>query len=759
MDQQLRVARQGRDRMNARRRAAAVLVFLLVLLMGTAAAAVGQGPSDVPAPEFTPTKPMRRADPVRGFKNLGRPVPPDPNAKHGVGPTTVEEIRAALQGRTGDIYNWRNAPALYQYQDDPPTAEQLKDIRDSPRYPDKQSEEYFLQKWKRTRNPRLGPEELREQWIRFRDLEIRNTRSLWSGTAFAERLVRALELGPGWYTEVQMWTSGRRFRTIDLMNPAAGIRIILEIKSTDSALGVNKSGDATSQIKADLQLMDQWGLTGLYVVGQPVSATSLTALKTLSPGGRALEAPIVYPAVPYENGAPYVPVKEQKKQLLRAVATGLAEVVEQKKVTGLCAGASGHQPMVLAAGDCPPSSSGLSKGVLGAAQQDLGGVDFSSLQLRYVSDDPKTHALRYAYSARPGSPTTADPGHGVTTLRASAADLRTWLTLDPSTFWVNLNPDEPNRVIDPKVGRTNAGRAMLEADYALKSTTYRLVDPNTPFGAKYWSRMQAAARSRTICYTSRLWIVPGPVTVRQDGDSIYVLDAPLDVKTQSEHLDDPAVACPDAPPETLAREQRVDSELLIPKVREKINTAREYAPLRQAFMARIIAQWIRDRHAEGRATAFDGVIGTEDLGPAELKDGWRPTDVYNAYVRQFRSDAYSYTKRVRQGDTTIVYRLATGGVEFQEVKPRDIGAAAMSQRYPGLPATVDRSVSDPAGDSGGTLWLGSTSPGEDPGVIRGWTGAVGRLADGKLGTAGLVVGVLIVLTLGFRLGRRREHAA
>src|SRR5690606_39002000 len=103
-----------------------------------------------------------------------------------------------------------------------------------------------------------------------------------------------------------------------------------------------------------------------------------------------------------------------------------------------------------------------------------------------------------------------------------------WLSLPPSTFWVNLNPDEPNRVIDKALGRTEVGRILLEADRRLKQTDSRLVNPHTRLGARFWNH-QRPAPDGSYCFTYRLWIVPGPAKVRETEDAIYIVDAPLKV--------------------------------------------------------------------------------------------------------------------------------------------------------------------------------------------------------------------------------------
>src|SRR5688572_12393381 len=73
------------------------------------------------------------------------------------------------------------------------------------------------------------------------------------------------------------------------------------------------------------------------------------------------------------------------------------------------------------------------------AMPRFGGVDFSSLELRYVSDTRGKRGLRYAFSANP-TPGASDQEAGLATARQSSNAFFTWLALPPESFWVNLNP-------------------------------------------------------------------------------------------------------------------------------------------------------------------------------------------------------------------------------------------------------------------------------------------------------------------------------
>ena len=330
---------------------------------------------------------------------------------------------------------------------------------------------------------------------------------------------------------------------------------------------------------------------------------------------------------------------------------------------------------------------------------NLGGVDFSTLQMRYMSDNPDSTGLQYSLS---GQKDTSAAPQGVDTalnvLIDNAADLRTWLVLSPDEFWVNLNPSEPDRIIDSQLGETNAGRELLDADFQLKRSSATLMNPNTKPGARYWRDL--AGSSSSVCYGSRMWIVPGQVQVREDGGSLYILSARLAVKAVPDHVADMPADC-HYNAQTDARGQRLDQTMIVPLITKMVNTAPEYAPIRRAFMARIVAQWIRDRYASGQRTSFDSLIDSGNIGPAQLQDGWQPQQVFNAYVKSLKDGEFTYNTTFHQGGATYIQKITIGGVDFTSLNPTTVSAAQMNQHVPatgadgevvGKPAHVLRRV-------------------------------------------------------------------
>ncbi len=408
----------------------------------------------------------------------------------------------------------------------------------------------------------------------------------------------------------------------------------------------------------------------------------------------------------------------------------------------------------LAAGPCDDEDEGARSGAL---QQLLGsppgadaygGVDFSTLEMRYLSDT--TSGVRYAYSSQPlPKGYQQDTGLGTRMVKNLGSDLRTWLVLDPQKFWVNLNPTEPDRIVDSAMGQTNAGRAMLEADLQMKRTSAKILHPDSATGKQYWRQLKSSADG-SLCFSSRMWIVPGKVEVRQDGDALYILEAQLDVKTQSDHIDDPYAKPCNADPSTNAHNENLERTLVLPKVVKAVNTDPEYAPLRRAFMARIIAQWVRERHQQGHRTSFDTLIDSKDLGPARTTGDWRPRKVFDEYVRSYRNKEFDIERETYDGRYKRITRYVYGGADLTNVQLTGVSSADMRRRYPQLAQSARSSTDRRVTAADGSIWLGGSVQAPERGFWGDLKDQATRLTGGNGPLLVVILLALAAILFGFR---------
>ncbi len=312
------------------------------------------------------------------------------------------------------------------------------------------------------------------------------------------------------------------------------------------------------------------------------------------------------------------------------------------------------------------------------AARGLGGIDFSSVQLRYVSDGG-TGGNTYSFRSptTPGKPSTDGTGGIVDAFQA----LNVWMAVNPSKFWVNLNPGEPDRIIDKDLAATDVGHVLLQSDLDLKESATKLIDPNTALGKQFWDRMDAAHLDK---FCTRNWIVPKQASVREAGSELYILDAPLEVKSEGEDFQLPGNSQDTCPADSKAAVD-IYREVILPELTRVVNESSMYTDLRRVYISRVAAEWYRQRMAAD-GTAEDFGIDSNDSSILESPVAWNPKDIFDKYVKEINGTTYTGP------DGRVVI---TGGVDFtQPVKVDKLDDPTFHQSYPKLPTVVQNSVKE-----------------------------------------------------------------
>jgi uncharacterized repeat protein (TIGR01451 family) len=338
-----------------------------------------------------------------------------------------------------------------------------------------------------------------------------------------------------------------------------------------------------------------------------------------------------------------------------------------------------------------------------------GGIDFTSLELRYLSADDRG-GIDYAFHGRPAT-SAMDPTVGLESTGQASDALFAWLALPRESFFVNLHPLQPDNIVEPKLGRTDAGRVLLEADLQLKKTAGALKNPNTPTGARYLDALEALYGDRpweACTVARRLTIVPAPAQVHETGDELYILDAPLNVDTGRMSDLGPATGqgdCPQRDPAFEARKDALFTEMILPELVETINTAPEFAELRRVYHSRVAAEWLRERSAEQR-TAVSRIIDSGKIAPWVAETPWNPREVFDRFLGSFYNDKVTVQ---REHDGYVYDRVVpVGGVQFSQIQRHEVGKREFKARYPGRVAQVRRARGR-AVTSGDDVWLGANA--------------------------------------------------
>jgi Xanthomonas XOO_2897-like deaminase len=361
----------------------------------------------------------------------------------------------------------------------------------------------------------------------------------------------------------------------------------------------------------------------------------------------------------------------------------------------------------------------------GDAKSAPGGIDFSTLELRYIAEDSSPFAdrgLRYAFNATPATGNKNLNAGRTAAVQASDAFF-VWLSLTPNKFWVNLNPNEPNRILDSQFGKTDAGRILLQADLRMKKTVAQLIHPDTSLGQQFWQ--QLGKNGTQTCLSFRQWIVPAPATIREDGNGIYIQDAPLQVKLESQYFKSKGLSgflasCPSLDKSTKAHNESVFRTLILPRIEQAVNKAPEYAELRRVYRSRVAAEWYRQR-STSQATAYREMVNHGDITSWPARQDWSPRRVFDQYVNSYKKGEFHVVRKWREGNYIYGKIYLFGGVDFTKVFFKKLNSAAFQEKWGNLPQVVDTSMKSPVADRHGKIWLGgsSTTP-DSKSIWKSW---------------------------------------
>jgi hypothetical protein len=335
-----------------------------------------------------------------------------------------------------------------------------------------------------------------------------------------------------------------------------------------------------------------------------------------------------------------------------------------------------------------------------------GGVDFSTLQLSYVGTSKDGKGLDYSFKAARNPDEDTNPSWGGMAKAQLASDaFFTWLALTPDKFWVNLNPTQPDQIMDSTFAKTDAGRVLLEADLTMKHDFAKTVNPKTALGARFWSALGRVG-GQPCMPVIRNWIVPNTAKVREQDGGIYILDAPLKVNSVPYEGTIPGDQCRKT---TAQREhdQRLVDTMIRPVVEKRVNTAPEYADLRRVYASRVAAEWVAQQDAV-KPGPYHDIIGSDDVSrwPLRYDKSWSEQDTYQRYLKSFNEGDYKFERR----SGNWLYTYSVGGVDFSKSPKQDIGRAQFAKEDPGMAGTAANSraqVTDYR-DSG-TTWLGGST--------------------------------------------------
>ncbi|MBP6920236.1 MAG: class I SAM-dependent methyltransferase [Candidatus Omnitrophica bacterium] len=239
--------------------------------------------------------------------------------------------------------------------------------------------------------------------------------------------------------------------------------------------------------------------------------------------------------------------------------------------------------------------------------------------------------------------------------------------LPNSSFWVNLRPDSPERIIDARLAQTDIGRIMLAADVQLKKDLAAYTSPKTKEGKAYWDKLYKKAEELfgsediSIPTMTRPWIVPDEIILRDAGTSAYIYKATLKVLLEADHLrNGPAIQSADPRIKTLNDySSQIIKESILPKLSKDVNISRRYAPLRQVYYSLILAQWFKSRNM-----GIDKSIDQKDLAGLMSNTAWDKGVYFKQYQDSFQKGEYDLQETVRTPFGQTIRQYFSGGIQL-----------------------------------------------------------------------------------------------
>jgi len=250
------------------------------------------------------------------------------------------------------------------------------------------------------------------------------------------------------------------------------------------------------------------------------------------------------------------------------------------------------------------------------------------------------------------------------------------LTLHDDDFWVNLNPDEPSRIINPALANTDLGRIMLNADYRLKEDVSNIINPQaSKIGKEFWKRLYEKAEELgavdKIPVITRLWIVPKSTEVYEKENQLYIVKSRLKVQLEPAYLSQSAKLKNKRGKELQDFAAELLEELVLPQLNKRVNESYAYADLRDIYNALILAHWYKEGFGSGY-NSLQQIVNYQVLNDVETDYASTPDEIYQSYVKSIKESQYSFTETETLSSsfyTNITTRhYLSGGVDFRDIK-------------------------------------------------------------------------------------------
>ncbi len=229
------------------------------------------------------------------------------------------------------------------------------------------------------------------------------------------------------------------------------------------------------------------------------------------------------------------------------------------------------------------------------------------------------------------------------------------LTMPKGELWVNLAPDERDRVIPDALAKTDLGEEMLKQDYLLKQLAASLTCPETEAGKRYWGEVNGQDTSTRPSFT-KVWIKPGKAAVYENNNTAIVTQATLKVQIGNGSRSHFRTETPEMGPGPIS----AFTAHILPLIEKEVNSGEHFAQLRQIYQSFLLAAWFKNKVKE---SVYKHYIDTQKVSGIDLKDKNAKEKIFDLYVQAFEKGAYNYTKSERIQNKITKRAYFSGGVQ------------------------------------------------------------------------------------------------
>jgi len=283
---------------------------------------------------------------------------------------------------------------------------------------------------------------------------------------------------------------------------------------------------------------------------------------------------------------------------------------------------------------------------------DPGGIDFRSVRCVFLSEhdlsNPGSSEIR---KLRFGLQAVISKGGPRISFRQgsnfSEKAFSSFLSIPDGDLWVNLHPGEPDRIISTSLGETEVGLVMLKADLQLKRDAGLLMRQQPFADAERKLVDSVLSRNGRSIADRASWGSTGRVEItsatsqvfaRESQSGIMIEGVVLDVVFEQKGF---RVAVGPKGFEHDLKIERGDWEtflalserLIRPQLIRRVNQAPQYEELRQAFAARVLADWYKRKWSHGGALSH--LINAPSSSSAFAQHVWDPKAIWLEFKRDY----------------------------------------------------------------------------------------------------------------------------